>query len=86
MKTEYFECICDSSEHVLRVVKDDNDIYIEVQLHKHHNIFKRMWLAVKYIFGYESEYGHWDCWIIKNKEDANRLINILEGYTKNDAI
>ena len=52
MQTKYIECCCSSSEHVLRFISDpdDNEIYAEVQLREHQNIYMRIWIAVKYIF------------------------------------
>lgn len=78
MKPEYFTCQCNSPEHTLRFVldKEDNEIYTEVYLNQHNNFFKRCWIALKYVFGYTSKYGHWDCFILKN-EEAGRLKHLL---------
>jgi hypothetical protein len=79
MKTKYFECQCDSSDHTIRFVIDklENEVYLEIQLCKHKNIFQRAWSAIKYILGYECKYGHWDCVLLKN-EDRKEIIKILE--------
>jgi len=39
--------------------------------------FQRIWIAVRYVFGYECRYGHWDCWSL-NIEDAESLKKLLE--------
>jgi hypothetical protein len=79
METEYFDCKCMSSEHTLRFVydPDDNELYTEVHLSQYRNVFVRVWVAIKYIFGFKSKYGHWDCWLLK-KKDCERLINLTQ--------
>lgn len=77
MKTEYFECNCSSAEHTLRFVLDEEDgeLYTENHLTVA-PFFKRIWKAVKYIFGHTSRYGNYDCTLIKT-EDIDRLIDLL---------
>jgi hypothetical protein len=64
---EYLECSCTSAEHLLRFTFDDGkwddccpEIYIDVQLNCFHGFWKRLWLGIRYIFGYKCRYGHWD--------------------------
>jgi len=64
---EYLECSCTSAEHLLRFTFDDGsgddccpEIYVDVQLNHFRGFWKRLWLGIKYIFGYECRYGHWD--------------------------
>ena len=64
MIVRYFECSCESSDHVLRVSHDPDEeikslLYVETHL-KNLSFFKRLWLAIKYIFGFQSKYGHWE--------------------------
>jgi hypothetical protein len=72
--TYFFECQCGDDEHTLRFVlnKDDQEIYAHVYLNQYHNVFGRIWAALKYIFGYKCKYGHWGEWILR-EEDAQRL-------------
>jgi hypothetical protein len=79
LQTSYYECQCECSDHTIRFVydPDENELYTEVQLYQYHNIFVRIWLAIKYIFGYECKYGHWDCWMLKN-EDCNGIKELLD--------
>lgn len=79
IKFEYFECTCLSPEHTLRFWYDseENELSTEIYLDQYHNIFKRILIAIKYIFGYKSKYGDWDCWILKN-EDCERLRKLLD--------
>lgn len=83
---EFFECVCSSDEHILRFKldacdPDDVELYTSVFLNQYHNFFGRLWIAIKYLFGYKCKYGHWDCTMIK-LEDANRLIKLLEEYKR----
>jgi len=77
----FFECKCGSDEHTLRFVldKEDREIYTSIFLNNYMNIFKRIFVAIKYIFGYKCKYGHWDCWIMRD-EDIQRLSDMLDNY------
>ncbi len=77
--TEYFECDCGAVEHTLRFVinKEDGEIYTEIYLNQHRSWYKRVWVAIKYVFGYTSRYGHWDCWTLHGK-DVARLKRMCE--------
>ena len=79
MYSMYFDCQCSSAEHTIRFVvdPDDNDIYLEVQLHKTNNIFKRMWLAFKYVCGYSCKYGHWDVTLL-GEDDRKSIVKLLQ--------
>ena len=77
--TEYFECDCGSVEHTLRFVLDtrEGELHTEIYLRQWHPWWKRVWLAVRYVFGYRSQHGHWDSWMLK-REDAPRLRALLD--------
>ena len=70
LESHYFDCTCSSSDHTLRFVFDDEDgdLYTEVQMRPYHRWYQRIWLEVKYVFGYESKYGHWDCTMLRPEE------------------
>ncbi|MFH1547418.1 MAG: hypothetical protein ABIC57_02940 [bacterium] len=87
MEDEFFICQCFSDEHTLRFSYIDNSefpdfpdgedsFYTSVFLNKYQSIWKRIWIALKYIFGYKCKYGHWDCFDFK-MEDRERLIEFL---------
>lgn len=87
MEKRYFDCACDSSEHIIRFIIDEDvdkigkkyrDIYLEIQLSQSNNWFKRLWKGIRYIFGYECKYGHWDCILLKD-EDREAIIEILKN-------
>lgn len=77
---ELFICQCYNVEHQLIFSyfpdDEDKDVYVSVHLTPEYNIFKRIWIAIKYIFGYKSMYGHFDEFIFK-KSDANRLQKVV---------
>lgn len=77
----YLECACSSVEHTLRFVldKDDDEIYVEMHLNPCLPWYKRVWQAVRYVFGYRCKYGHWNCTVI-NREGAKKLRAILDEF------
>ena len=83
--TYFFECRCGSSEHTLRFVldKDKTDpcIHTEVYLNLWERWYKRVWVALKYVFGYRCAYGHWDCWMLDG-EDAGKLRDMVDDFAK----
>ena len=84
MLIQYFDCICKSPEHVLRVVCDDlaeegeDKISIDCQFYPHTNIFKRIWIALKYVFKPYGDHYPWGDTIINN-EDLDRFIGTLQS-------
>jgi len=85
--TEYFDCQCSCSEHVIRFMYmgayggDEPSLYFDIFLGQHMGFFKRVWVAIKYIFGYKCKYGHFDNWLFK-LEDAQRLRAMVDRYEK----
>ncbi len=86
LKTEYFDCECSSAEHTLRFiylephkiggVECPAELYTEIHLNQYRNFFKRIWVAIKYVFGYKCQYGHWDVWTL-NHNDCERLRDLV---------
>lgn len=73
---KYIECRCTSSEHVIRIHRDDdNDVYIDTQLNNF-PFWQRLYHGIKYIFGYKCCYGHWEETML-NKEQQEELIEFL---------
>lgn len=77
--SHYFECKCGSSEHTVRFVLDEeeNELYVDIFLNQYRNIFQRIWVAIKYVFGYECKNVHWDGWILRDN-DVVRLESLLK--------
>lgn len=76
---ELFICECRNVEHqlIFSYFPEDNEVYMAVHLIPEYNIWKRIWIAIKYIFGYKSIYGHFDEFIF-DKSDADRLQKIVD--------
>lgn len=79
----YLECACDSTDHVMRFTLDAEDemIFVEVQLSPYHTWYRRVWFAIKYIFGYQCEYGHWECNILRRNQ-VKQLRGILDEFDR----
>ena len=77
---EFFLCHCNSPEHqfILSYDCEEKEIYITPYLSSYLSFWKRIILAIKYIFGYRSKYGHWDC-IILNTKEIKRLYLLLDS-------
>ena len=96
IKTEYFDCQCFSSEHTLRFVympaqknidgsiDDVAELHAEIYLNQYRNIFSRIWVAIKYVFGYKCKYGHWDAWMLK-ANDCERLRDLVSKMIEKNA-
>lgn len=74
-------CKCYSAEHTLRWSYDpsEKEFYTEVFLSQYRNVFQRIWVAIKYVFGYKCRYGHWDCTLL-SKEEAIKLRDFLHKH------
>lgn len=84
MIVEYFNCECFSPEHTLRFVLDeDNMVSVDSQFYPHMSIFKRLWLALRYVVNPNSINYPWGDTILKT-EDLPRLIKLLKKGLKND--
>lgn len=77
LETEHFDCECYTPEHTVRFTydPDDGDLYMSVYLWKW-PFWKRLWIGVKYIFGYTSRFGDFDGGASFRKEDLNRLAKL----------
>lgn len=79
---ELFICKCNNTEHQLIFSYfpndvEDRNVYVSVHLSPEYNIWKRLWFAIKYIFGYKCRYGHFDEFIFNNK-DAEKLQKVVD--------
>lgn len=82
---EYLECVCCSPDHLFQMCLHDEYngeepiLYTEVQLRQYRRWYKRLWIAVKYFFGYQCRYGHWDCFSFE-RETAVQMRDMLNRY------
>lgn len=81
--TEHFRCLCGSPDHQFDLSWDEDEAWISIHLSPVDSVFDRLVRAVRYVFGYRSRYGDWDCPALST-EDVQRLHNatarILERH------
>ena len=84
----FLECQCGSDEHTLRFVLSEDKLsknpdapeyYCSIYLNQWRNVFKRIWVAIKYVFGYKCKYGHWDNWTL-DISDVKYMRKMLEAF------
>ena len=85
VRKEFYICDCESAEHqfILGYFPDDEphekSLYLTPHLVTYDNILKRIWIAIKYVFGYRCKFGHWDEVIIAPNE-AERIKLFIDGF------
>lgn len=74
---ELFICQCNNIEHqlIFSYFLDDKEVFVSVHLVSD-SFWKRIWNAIKYIFGYKCMFGHFDEFIFK-KQDADKLQKVV---------
>jgi len=84
--THHFDCDCSSAQHIFRLTSENGwdsdyppELHISIQLNKYKNLYRRFVIAVRYFFGYECKFGHWDIVTLK-EDDLNRLIVLLHQH------
>ena len=78
---DLFICQCYNTKHQLifsYLLEENGDV--SVHLTPEYRIWKRIWIAIKYIFGYKCKFGHFDEFIFK-KTDADKLQSVV-NYLK----
>jgi len=82
-KSYYFDCRCWSNEHTLRFSIDvdevDQTLFTSIFLNDWQRWYKRVWQALKYVFGFKCSYGHWDCWSL-DQHDVKKLRDMLDDF------
>lgn len=79
----HITCECESAEHQLAFIHDRSDdfVYLETHLVTHRGFFTRLWVGLRYAFGYKCKYGNFDNVIISRK-DRIKLISYLQSTVK----
>ena len=83
---ELFICQCGDPSHQFIISADKETTegacaFVSVHLNREHNVFKRIWTAIKYIFGTRCIYGDFDEVII-NPNAADRLQKVVDFLKK----
>lgn len=80
---EKIECICSSKQHMVVLEYDPEwGLALHFQGNQFQNIWKRMWVALKFVFGVRRGYSFWDNAVVR-KEDAVKFRNWLDQAEKN---
>jgi hypothetical protein len=86
-KQYIIKCSCGSAEHLIQVswfppnkYDDGKEVYIHYSLLKF-RLLKRIWYAIKYVFGYQSRFGGY-AEMVLYPEDVEGLIEILQESQK----
>jgi len=79
MEFSYMECGCHSESHIIRGMYDPDDNFLYLSYHLPRQPFwRRLRIAVKYLFGIDSKYGAWDCHSIDSPEKRDQWIKMLQ--------
>ena len=75
-------CSCMCPEHNIIYIKDpdDSEVWLHFMLTKQ-VWYKRIWLGIKYIFGYQSRYGMYGEMLI-TEANVDRLEDIIQHIKK----
>lgn len=79
MEHQYFDCQCGDFNHVFRFVLDevDGEVWLEININPYLPWYKRVWEAVRYVFGCRPVYGHYDVTLLR-EEDYHRVHDLLD--------
>jgi hypothetical protein len=93
--SEIFVCECgDVAHHIIFQVWDwgknnierlelpaecNIELSIHIPLNPEWKWHKRIWLALKYVFGYRCKFGHYDSMMVR-RSDIPRIKSILDRY------
>jgi len=80
---------CHSPEHQIIAQFDEvepdprlNFLYLWVHLGTHKSVFKRLRAAIRYVFGYRSQYGEWDE-LLLDIDEVVAVRAFLDEYIEN---
>lgn len=84
IQTQSFRCACNDPEHSIEFVysPEDDDFWINVHL-QDLPFFQRIKNAIKYVFGYKTDFGCFGCWML-NSSDIDNLIAMLQSKKLKD--
>ena len=86
-KTHHLICECGSAEHTVRFMHDPEDasFYIDIFLYEN-KFLNRLWIGLKYIFGYKCQYGHWDCAMMYHEEAAKLRDYLIKSIEEEENV
>ena len=74
--TKEILCQCATPEHTMMFHYDRREFWVDYYLYQYCGFFKRVWRALKYIFGVRQSYGHFDVTVIR-PSDLQELSDFL---------
>jgi hypothetical protein len=86
IKTEYFECACKDPGHILIFNYDTEhgDLWVSVHLDTMFSWYERIWVAIKYIFGYKCKEGCFGTWMMSNDEILKMQLFLIEKTVQDE--
>lgn len=86
IETEYFECACKDPGHVLVFNYDPEygDLWASVHLNTMFSFYERIWVAIKYIFGYKCEDGCFGTWMMSNNEILKMQLFLIKKTVQDE--
>jgi len=79
LDSEKVGIMCESGEHISEFSYDHDMMYIHIYLAKE-TFFKRIWLGIKYIFGYKCKFGNYDA-VLLTDEQVIQLQRLIHEYS-----
>jgi hypothetical protein len=82
---QHIECECGQKQHLINLTLDADPgqppfLDIHIQMNHYLGFFKRVWVAIKYIFGSTScKNLHWDC-IVLGVDQAKQMNQIISTF------
>lgn len=87
---EHFTCVCESDEHYFNVKlwdftkvddsrPEDVSLAFSLLMYQYRGFWQRVWAAIRYVFGYQCKFGHFESAELKY-EDADRLISMIQRF------
>ena len=87
MEFEKLVILCDgeSPEHQAILVRDpdDGEVWLQTHLVHYDGFFKRLFVGLKYAFGYRSKYGDWDN-IVISKASQEKIVSFFKTDLQKD--
>jgi hypothetical protein len=75
---EHLDCQCENLRHTVRFTLDPNDggLYLDTHLTHYDSFWKRLWNALRYLWGADVRDGHFDTTLIR-PADHGRIRQLL---------
>lgn len=77
-----FSCCSVNHQIIFRKINGfDNAVFVHIYLANYRNFLKRLWVGLKYAFGYKSKYGVFDEFMLdeSNVDKLEKVIKIIKG-------